>query len=100
MSELTSPVIVKDVSNKLVLNFVGEANLAGKPAWLWIGTSTVDGGARSGLLVVRNGSGNDSIVVDGATGDILAGGKGQDGTLVLFDRDRPRGHLLEDGTWG
>jgi hypothetical protein len=32
MSELTSPVIVKDVSNKLVLNFVGEANMAGKPA--------------------------------------------------------------------
>jgi hypothetical protein len=60
---------VRDHNGKLVLNFAGEANMTGKPAGLWIGRSQSDGGG-PGLVVVRDASGKDSIIIDGSQGDI------------------------------
>jgi hypothetical protein len=62
-------IFVRDQGGKVVLNFAAEANMAGKPAGLWLGRAKADGGG-PGLLVLRDASGNDSITVDGAQGDI------------------------------
>ena len=61
---------VRDDAGKVVLNFASEANMAGKPAGLWLGRAKSDGGG-AGLLVMRNAAGADSIVLDGKAGDIV-----------------------------
>ena len=61
----------RDHAGKMVFNFAGEANMTGTPSGLWIGTAKADGGGHAGLIVVRDAAGNDSIVLDGAQGDII-----------------------------
>jgi hypothetical protein len=63
-------IYVFDHAGKVVLNFASEANMTGKPAGLWLGRAKADGGG-PGLLVVRDTTGDDSIVIDGAKGDIM-----------------------------
>lgn len=68
MSNLTSPVVVRDVSNKIVFNFHGEANMTGKPSGLWLGTAKADGASHAGLLFLRNSAGEEGIILDGSNG--------------------------------
>ena len=64
-------IFVRDASNKPVFNFAGDA-FDGKIAGLWIGAPRADdGGKKPGLIVVRDNEGRDSIVIDGAQGDIV-----------------------------
>ena len=63
-------VYIRDGANKPVLNFAADA-FDGKIAGLWIGAAQGDGGAKPGLVALRDNQGRDSIVVDGAQGDII-----------------------------
>ena len=64
-------IFVRDAGNKPVFNFAGDA-FDGKIAGLWIGAPRADdGGKKPGLIVVRDNEGRDSIVIDGAQGDIV-----------------------------
>jgi len=64
-------IFVRDAGNKPVFNFAGDA-FEGKIAGLWIGAPRSDaGGKKPGLIVVRDNEGRDSIVIDGAQGDIV-----------------------------
>ena len=64
-------IFVRDAGNKSVFNFAGDA-FDGKIAGLWIGAPRADdGGKKPGLIVVRDNEGRDSIVIDGAQGDIV-----------------------------
>lgn len=65
-----SQILVRDPAGKVVFNLHGQANMAGKPAGIWLGRHKSDGGG-AGLLVLRNGDGEDSIVLNGSTGDIV-----------------------------
>src|SRR6266487_6886847 len=68
MSDLTSPVVVKAASQNLVFNFVGEANMTGKPSGIWLGTAQADGGGHAGLLSIRNDAGFEAMTIDGNSG--------------------------------
>jgi len=68
LSDLTSPVVVKDASAKTVFNFVSEANMTGKPSGLWIGRAKADGGGHTGLVFLRNSAGEDGVILDGSNG--------------------------------
>jgi len=63
-------IFVRDAANKPVFNFAGDA-FDGKVAGLWIGASQGDGGKKPGLVILRDNEGRDSIVIDGAQGDIV-----------------------------
>ena len=63
-------LFIRDADNKPVFNFAGDA-YDGKIAGLWIGAPKADGGKKPGLIVLRDQEGTDSIVVDGAQGDIV-----------------------------
>lgn len=68
MSDLISPVVVRDSGKRIVFNFAGEANLAGTPSGLWIGTAKADGASHRGLLFLRNSAGEEGIAFDGNSG--------------------------------
>lgn len=61
---------VRDRAGSEAVNFTAEARMPGAPAALWIGRAAENGGG-PGLLVIRDKSGNDSITIDGAQGDII-----------------------------
>src|SRR5262249_57240726 len=63
--------VARDHAGKLVFNFAGEANITGNPSGLWLGTGQEEGGGHPGLLILRDAAGADSIVVNGAIGDIV-----------------------------
>ena len=63
-------LFIRDAANKPVFNFAGDA-FDGKIAGLWLGAAKGDGGKKPGLIVLRDNEGTDSIVVDGAQGDIV-----------------------------
>jgi hypothetical protein len=92
-------IYVFDHAGKVVLNFASEANMTGKPAGLWLGRAKADGGG-PGLLVVRDATGSDSIVIDGAKGDIIlangdcaedfdisASAEADPGTVMVIDQE-------------
>ncbi len=63
-------MFIRDAGNRPVFNFAGDA-FDGKIAGLWIGAPRGDGGKKPGLIVLRDNEGTDSIVLDGAQGDIV-----------------------------
>ena len=63
-------LFIRDAANRPVFNFAGDA-FDGKIAGLWLGAAKGDGGKKPGLIVLRDKEGTDSIVVDGAQGDIV-----------------------------
>jgi len=64
-------LFIRDSSGKPVFNFAGDAAVGSGVAGLWIGAHKDDGGAKPGLIVLRDKAGSDSLVLDGNTGDIV-----------------------------
>jgi hypothetical protein len=75
-----SSLVVRDSTHKVAFNFAAEANMTGKPAGLWIGRSTDDGGGEQGLLFLRNKNGSEGIILDGSNGFSV---RDHDGKVVL-----------------
>jgi hypothetical protein len=70
-------LVMRDQAGKVVFNFdPSEANIAGKPAGLWLGRAKGDGGGPS-LLVMRNAAGEDGIVLDASNGFIMRDHEGK-----------------------
>jgi hypothetical protein len=63
-------MLVRDLSGDPVLNFAGEAH-NGKVAAIWIGRDKAEGGHKAGLVFVRDATGDDLVVIDGAKGDVI-----------------------------
>jgi hypothetical protein len=64
-------LFIRDASGKPVFNFAGDAAIGSGVAGCWIGAHKNDGAKKPGLVVLRNKAGDDSLVLDGSTGDIV-----------------------------
>ena len=82
-------LVVADTKGRRVLRL----DDAGDAVGLYVGVHSADGGNRAGVITVRDDDGNDSVVIDGANGDVIL-----NNADLAEDFDLIDAHLCDAGT--